>query len=160
MVRDPSPPLPPPLPPTAPPPSLDKGNLGFSRFGIWTQDQKSEVGHQPHSPLPPPTGHREFGILADLDSGSKVVSWSPRSPPPPPPHITPTPTRHREIWFLADLEDSGSKVGSWSHPPPPPPTGHMEFWILAYFESGAKWIQTAETYLTVRVKILVVLVTH
>ena len=85
-------------------------------------DSASKVGRSPNPRLP--TGHREFGILGDWDSASKV-SRSPYSCPPPPLDIG-------NLEFFADL-DSASKVGRTPYPPPPLPRSR-EFGILADFD--------------------------
>ena len=53
---------------TSPPPS-GNGNFGL---GLGSEHLKPQKW--------------DFGILADLDSGSKVGNWLSRIPPPPPPH--------------------------------------------------------------------------
>ena len=81
---------------------------------IWTRHQKLEIGF--HQPLPPPPWTWEFGILANLDSASKVGNWFP---------LTPLPPWTWEFGILANL-DSASKVGNW-FPPPPPQMGIWDF---------------------------------
>ena len=90
--------------PLSPTPSII-GLWDFSRFGLNIKSWKLVTNHPPPPPHSPTQW--DFGILADLDSVSKVGSW-----------VTPLPPVWWKFGILPDL-DSAPKVGSCSWPPPP-----------------------------------------
>ena len=82
------------------------GIWDFSKFGLSIKSWKLVSTN----PLPAPWTW-ELGILANLDSASKVENWFPPTPPPP---------QTWEFGILANL-DLASIVGNWFPPPPPHP---------------------------------------
>ena len=104
--------------------SLIKMFLDFSKFGLSIKSWKLVS-------TTPPSPHQtwEFGILAKLDSASKVGNWFP--PNPPPPHRT------WEFGILANWTQH-QKLGIGFHQPPPLPHRTWEFRILANLDSASK----------------------
>ena len=110
-----------------------------------------------HQYPPPPLPHRtkelwvsgrfglcikswDFGFQADLDSASKVGTLIPLPSP-----LDIGTLGFRQIWTLHQ------KLRHYLSPSPQ----HREFGFQADLDSGERWIQPAETYLTVAVNFIV-----
>ena len=100
----------------------------ISNFGILADlDSGTKVGNR-LSPTPLPQKWN-FGILADLDSGSKVGN-----------RLLPSPSKNKWDFGISADVDSGSKVGNWlSSTPTSFPLGNGTFGgILADFDLDQK----------------------